>query len=263
MGTILVARAWRISCLVSSTLSFASSEEAKVDRMQLARAKVMIALSKLSEWTLFVGSCGRYRSERGTNKSLRRQVTLADAMRVTAVLVLPQVLLQIVNVSVPSIRMQSVEVHDGVYACQSSTGPSLLIISIVLAVVPFLVALPLNIEFPGGVHKLFREFDQLLACGEACVGVLIIILPTVGMLANTIPSARAYLLTASLLSFILPLCYHIAWSRMYNIRQGKVKNDRNVLRRSTSRTSQTSSAGTRGDDLETLQQAEDASCFCV
>ena len=34
MGTILVARAWHIGCLVSSTLSTASSEEARVDRMQ-------------------------------------------------------------------------------------------------------------------------------------------------------------------------------------------------------------------------------------
>ena len=87
MGSLLVARAWRIGCLVSPALSAASPEEAKVDRMQLARPKVLRALSKLSRWTLVVGSCGRYRIASTDIKSLRTRVTFADSMRVTAVAV--------------------------------------------------------------------------------------------------------------------------------------------------------------------------------
>ena len=62
--------------------------------------------------TLVLGSCGRYRLG-SEMKSLRKQVTLVDAMRETAVLMIPQVLLQIINLSVSYIRMQSVEVYEG------------------------------------------------------------------------------------------------------------------------------------------------------
>ena len=148
--------------------------------------------------------------------------------------------------------------YDDIHACQSNTGPLFLILGIVIAVIPLFVALLLNIKSEG-MPEIFREFDQLLACGKACVGVLTITLPTIGMLANANPSAHAYLLAASLLSPILPLCCQIAWSKLHVIKRSKGKNDKqNVLRRSSSLGSQSSSAGTRGDDLEILQIAEDA-----
>ena len=93
-------------CLRPPALSVASPEEEKVDRMQLARTKVLRALSKLSRWTLVVGNCGRYRIASTDIKSLRTRVTFADSMHVTAVLVLPQVILKITNISVPSVKDQ-------------------------------------------------------------------------------------------------------------------------------------------------------------
>ena len=144
MGSITVARAWRIGCLLSPILSFASSEKIQVDRVHLVRAKVMRTLSKLSGWALVVGSCGRFRtgSESDATKCIRKQITLAESVRVVAMLVLPQVILQVVNLSVSSVRMQSVKLYeDDIYACQSDTGPVFLIFGIELAVIPFLVAL--------------------------------------------------------------------------------------------------------------------------
>ena len=142
-------------------------------------------------------------SDNGATNCIRKQVTVADLMCVVAVM-MPQVLLQVINLSVSSIRMKSGEVYDGIFTCQSSTGPLFLILGIILAVVQFLVALLLNIQ-ADGMHELFREFDQLLVCGNICFGVLLITLPTVGMVSNTISSAHSYLLAASLMSLILPL----------------------------------------------------------
>ena len=48
MDSITVARAWRIGCLLSPILSFASSEKIHEDRVHSVRAKVMRILSKLS-----------------------------------------------------------------------------------------------------------------------------------------------------------------------------------------------------------------------
>ena len=109
MGLIItVARVWSIGCLMSPAISCAPSssdeDEVKVDKVQLARTKLLNVLSKMSGWTLVVGSCGRYRSKGVTSNTLCTQVTLIDSMRVTAGLLLPQVILQIINLSVPSIR---------------------------------------------------------------------------------------------------------------------------------------------------------------
>ena len=234
------------------SLASSSSDKVQIGKVQLTRTKVLSVLSKMSGWSLVVGSCGRYRSEVG--RRLHKQVTLADSMRVVAVLMMPQVLLQVINLSVSSIRMQSVEVYDGIYACESSTGPFFLILGIVLAVAPFFAALLLNVKSEG-MHDLFREFDQLLTCGKTCIEVLVITLPTVGMVAHIIPNAHAYLLAASILSFILPLCYHIAWLRVYAIRRGKAKRTRDVLKNTNS----SSATVATGDDLETIQMAEEAS----
>ena len=257
MGSISVARACRIGCLVSPSLSLASSKEAQVDRVQLARTNVMKVVSKLSGWSSVMGSCGKCRmgSDNGaTTNRIRKQVTVADSMRVVAVLMIPQVLVQVINLSVSSIRMQSVEVYDDIYACQSDTGPLFLIFGIVLAVAPFFVALLLNVKSEG-MHDVFREFDQILACGKTCIGVLVITLPTVGMISHIIPNAYAYLLAASLLSFLLPLCYQIAWLRVYAISRGKAKRTRDVLKNTNS----SSFTDANGDDLETIQMAEEAS----
>lgn len=125
--------------------------------------------------------------------------------------------------------MQSVELYEDIYACQSDTGPLFLIVGIILATVPFLVALLLNVKSEG-MHDVCREFDQLITCGKACVGVLIITLPTIGIVADIIPNARTYLLAASLLGFILPLHYQISWSRLHIIKRSKGMRNRLVLK---------------------------------
>ena len=175
-------------------------------------------------------------------------------MRVVVVLVLPQVMLQVVNLSVSSVRMQSVELYEDIYACQSDTGPLFLIVGIILATVPFLVALLLNVKSEG-MHDVCREFDQLITCGKACVGVLIITLPTIGIVADIIPNARTYLLAASLLGFILPLHYQISWSRLHIIKRSKGMRNRLVLKKTNS----SSAAVENGDDHETIQMAVEAS----
>lgn len=297
MGNILVARSWRIGRIVSpagklSTIGSSSSSmnlngEGGRRRVTLNgyfldsrallayRWKIMEVLSDLSRWTLVIGSCGRYKERSQKAMSLRQQVTLADSGRVTSVLMLPQIILQIVNLSVPDLRMQSfaeggMDVDYSIHECQceaEADGLALLIVGVLFSALPFFLALLLNVASEG-MPKIFLEFDEIAASVKASFCVLLITLPTIGMIANTIPNAHAYLLAASLLSFILPMCYNITspWVKACSFKKDNDKQDQGpALKRqatttnfSTRSSTDVVSSSRRSDNLVLLQQAADA-----
>eukprot|EP00984_Skeletonema_dohrnii_P035563 scaffold35477_cov161-Skeletonema_dohrnii-CCMP3373.AAC.1 len=184
----------------------------------MARLKVMNALSTLSQLGRYVGSCGREKI--GRNSGIRRAITFADSIFVVVVLLIPQLLLQIFNLSVPGVRMSSVEILEGVgvghYTCESRAGPFVLIVGIVLAAIPFGISLLINVKSKGVPDK-FRELDDIVASMTSSFWMLLATLPTVGMIGQTQSNARAYLLAASVLSFVLPLSHNIAQARLQNV----------------------------------------------
>lgn len=213
-------------------------------------------------WTRYIGSCGKDRSRR-RNSAIRSQVTLADLMYVTACLLLPQILLQIINLSVTAARMQSIQI-GGIHMCQSDIGYWFLAPGIVLALAPFVLALILNVKSQSSMPDVLREYDQILNSMKIAIGVLSITLPTVAMISQSTPNAHAYLMSASLLSFVLPLSYNIAWTKIWAIRKstnGRTSQRRRsptTVRRTNSEPTSSSLSDKDGDSLETLKDAEDA-----
>ena len=126
---------------------------------------------------------------------------------------MPQVILQILNISVPCMRMSSVELDDSIFICQSDTDIWLLIVGILIASMPFFLLLLLNVKRVGTPDQ-FREIDEIKASVVSSISVLIVTLPVATMVKDIIPTAHAYLMAASVLSFVLPLCYNIAWGKM-------------------------------------------------
>eukprot|EP00985_Skeletonema_marinoi_P031043 scaffold35691_cov80-Skeletonema_marinoi.AAC.1 len=227
----------------------------------------MNVLSTLSQVGRYVGSCGREKI--GTsNSGIRRAITFADSIFVVMVLLIPQLVLQIINLSVPSVRMGSVEILEGEghYTCESRAGPYVPIVGIVLAAIPFGISLLINIESKGIPDK-FRELDDIVASMASSFWMLLATLPTVGMIGQTQPNARAYLLAASVLSFVLPLSYNIAQARLQNVTStGMARGNTNSkqgssIQRQTKRTSSDLSSSSRSgkvqDDPQILQAAEE------
>ena len=243
MGSVLVARAWRIGAIIRPAVAFAAGG-ADGSCVGVARSKVMRGLSNVSAWTVVVGSCGRRRAN-GTNNTLRQQVTLADSMRVTVALAVPQIILQVINLSMSSIRMQSIEVEPNLFVCDSEAGAYwVLAIGVVVAALPFLVALLLNVKVDGQLD-LFNEFDVIVQSVRTSVQVLVISLPATGLAGRVNAEAHAYLLAGSLISFVLSLHCTVVLSRLSDI--GKKKRQVGASR------SNTTDSG--GDDLETLEKA--------
>eukprot|EP00984_Skeletonema_dohrnii_P028062 scaffold17881_cov148-Skeletonema_dohrnii-CCMP3373.AAC.6 len=269
MGNLLIGRAWRIGSVISSTATFASSGD-EIDAVGMARLKVMNVLSTLSQLGRYVRSCGREKIST-RNSGIRKAITFADSIFVVIVLLIPQLVLQFVNLSVPSVRMGSVEILEGegnyTYTCESRAGPYVLIVGIVLAAAPFVISLLINIESIGVPDK-FRELDDIVASMVSSFWMLLATLPTVGMIGQTQPNARAYLMAASVLSFVLPLSYNIAQTRLQNITmstglaRGKANNKQgSTIPRQTKRTSSDLSSSPRNgkvqDDPQILQAAEE------
>eukprot|EP00985_Skeletonema_marinoi_P020068 scaffold11756_cov104-Skeletonema_marinoi.AAC.4 len=266
MGNLLIGMTWRIGSIISSTTTFAASGD-DIDAVGAAKLKVMNVLSKLSQLGRYVGSCGK--AKFGGNSGIRRAITFADSIFVVMVLLIPQLVLQIVNLSVPSVRMGSVEIIEGEghYTCESRAGPYVLIVGVVLAASPFVISLLINIESEGIPDK-FRVLDEIAASMTSSFWMLLATLPSVGMIGQTEPNARSYLMAASVLSFVLPLSYNIAQTRLQSITmstgiaRGKTNSKQGTsIQRQTKRTSSNLLSSTRdgkvGDDPQTLQAAEE------
>ena len=246
-GSILMTRSWRISSMIDGPrLSQDGGLVISQNRIGTMRLKLMNLLSKLSQWGNFISSCGRHKG--GTSSGIRKQITFADSIRVTMILMIPQIVLQIINVSVPSTRVHSVERDNGIYVCQSDTGMWLLVVGAVLAVLPFFLSLLLNVKSIG-IPDQFREYEEISSSMISSIPILIITLPTANMIRGIIPMVYTYLTAASVLSFILPICYNISYTKM----NSSVTMD--DIKRQKPHSTSTSSSGE--DDLELIKRAED------
>lgn len=264
MGSILVARTWRISCILSPALSFASSPSSSKNGLGVARLRCMSALSSISQWLNAAANCriGRRVSPGGNTNSMRKQITVADSTRLVWVLMLPQIILQIILLSVPTTKVRSNEIANDVYVCQSSVNDvGLLMAGIILAAAPFLLALLLNIKSDKALDK-FREFDSIASSMKISIHVLAITLPTYAMIGPTVPTARAYLFASSVISVIFPVCHNIAWSKVCLLRCTDEAKQA-VAKRLTQNTSVTSSLSHRDNSIHDssviLEQLEEAS----
>jgi len=237
MGNVLAARAWRIGCIISHVANFASSND-KGNQIGVAKVKVMNHLSRFSLWGGVVGSCGRNNTPLNIT-GMRRTITFADSIRVTMILLVPQLALQIINLSVTNVRMESIELSHG-YTCESRTGPSVLIVGIALAAIPYCISLLINTKSVGILDKLFLELDDILASMVASFWVLVITLPSAAMIGHLVPAAHAYLLSASALSFLLPLVYNIAQKRANVIRSPGASKRQSLTPRESSSSSSSS-----------------------
>jgi len=271
MGNLLIARAWRIGCIISPVAAFAASGDNEVDTAGMARLKVVNVLSRLSQWGRYIGSCGKARIG-SNNTGIRKTITFADSIFVAIVLLAQQLVLQIINLSVPSVRMESVEIFagEGLYTCEcKAAGPYFLIVGIVLAAIPFGISLLINLKSEGIPDK-FRELDDILASMAASFWMLVTTLPTVGMMGQMQPHACAYLLAASVLSVVLPLFYNIAQAKFQNaarvatnskqgssIQRESIFNIRREVKRTSSDLSSRSRNGKVEDDLQILEAAEE------
>ena len=231
MGATIAGRAWRISTLMNNPLTnIGKKGSSDVPRIERARQFMLHILTKLSGWTLLCCSNRGTKVKGGGGRpSFRVTITFAQMMRTILLLILPQVLLQIVILAVPSLRsVPSIVYHDyygvtvGQATCQSSTAVSgggsswQLYVSIIFALLPYCLAYLLNVRPKTELEQLPDIIDErksLRLSFAIFTRVLVIAAPVIGLTLYA-PAARAYATISSVLGLPLALCYHIAYVKL-------------------------------------------------
>ena len=95
----------------------------------------------------------------------------------------------------------------------TSIWVGLLVVGILFAAIPFILSLLLNVKSVGVPDK-FREYDEIWKSMASSFYILIITLPMAVIVEEILPNVYAYLMAASTVSFIIPLCYNIAWAKI-------------------------------------------------
>ena len=232
MGATIAGRAWRISTLMNNPLTNIGKKGSSSDvpRIERARQFMLHMLTKISGGTLLCCSNQeRTKVRGGGGRSFRVTITFAQMMRTILILILPQVLLQIVILAVPSLRSApNIVYHDyygvtvGQATCQSSTAVSgggsswQLYVSIIFALLPYCLAYLLNVRPKTELEQLPDIIDErksLRLSFAIFTRVLVIAAPVIGLTLYA-PAARAYATISSVLGLPLALCYHIAYVKL-------------------------------------------------
>ncbi len=234
MGATIAGRAWRISTLCTTLLSVGRQKNGEnVSRVEKVRQWVLWLLRVLSGCEcnpIKVLKQQRQRRGSGGGQPIRVQITSLQMMRAIVVMVLPQLVWQIVLISVPAMRstlLQTSSTHEYIdhtmtvqlYQCQSSIGFWPNYISILLTLLPYAIAYLLNIRPKSELDQLpeiIDERDHLKQSFSICANVLVVAVPMIGLTYESNPAATAYAAICAVLALPLACCYHIAYVKLYS-----------------------------------------------
>lgn len=242
MGAIIAARAWRISTLMSNPLINAGkggdndmNGPARVERM---RKFVMMAISALSGCDYRALNLNSTRGSHSGGRPLRVQINSMQMLRAILLLCIPQIILQVVVMSVPALRYTKTlsspsiisysETTFSQYQCQSSTSASwaVYIFSALLVVLPFHCAYLLNMRSQQEMEKLPQIIDerhQLKFSFLTVARFVVTNLPIVGLTYYYVcPAIRSYSAIVTVIGVPLSVNYYVAYVKLGALKSKKI-----------------------------------------
>ncbi|KAL3810385.1 hypothetical protein ACHAXA_002852 [Cyclostephanos tholiformis] len=257
MGSSLSGRAWRISVLMRDPLSSSSSRGGgggdddravkcwgagggiNIERMRQLALLTMSAMSSSmcdgrTLGNLTGGGGGRgSRGGGGGGRPVRIKITNGQVMRVTSILCLPQLFLQLIIAGVPYTRstlrvanhdVYGIDVSD--YECRSHAGEGgrywSTFASVLFAALPYCCAYLLNIRPKKEREELPDIIDERRQLGGAfwvVVRVLVITIPIIVMSEHYYAMAiRTYATICQVLGLSISLCYYIGFLKLSTLR---------------------------------------------
>lgn len=256
MGATVGGRAWRISTLLNNPLlsvgrsgGSGNGEKDGIPRIEKARQFTLRLLSVLSgcEYSLMGVLSSSSSSRRGGGsggRPIRVQITFWQMIRATIIMIVPQLIWQVIVLSVPMIRPSRTLVSHSYYSnnsyytiqneqdcyqedggvitmnqyqCQASVGFWPNYIGIILTLFPFAIAYLLNVRPKSELDQLPEIVDERIHLKRAFgifVRILVVAVPMIGLTYNNNPAAKAYGAICAVLGLPLACCYHIAYVKL-------------------------------------------------
>jgi hypothetical protein len=138
-------------------------------------------------------------------------------------LCIPQLTLQILNLSVDSMRERRDIVFDNYtgisrYGCQRSLGVGITWLGAIVAILPYLATIALSVP-SSSLPAIFDELRFFTSSMSTSAIVVSVAAPGYAM-ARLIPDAAAFLLSATILCAPLSLCWYVGRAKLDLVRSG-------------------------------------------
>eukprot|EP00986_Skeletonema_menzelii_P011931 scaffold6314_cov163-Skeletonema_menzelii.AAC.4 len=242
VGSIIAARAWRISTLMSNPLMNAGRGDnegngpARVERIRKFAMRAISALSGCDFSAIHLTRGGH-----SGGRPLRVQINCMQMLRAILLLCSPQIILQVVVMGVPALRYTKTlsspstitysETFTGTfsqYQCQSSTSASwaVYILSLLLVMLPFHCAYLLNIRPQLEMEKLPQIIDERLQIKITSLSILRFVAtnaPIIGLTYFYVcPAIRSYTTIATVIGVPLYVNYYVAYVKLGALKSKKI-----------------------------------------
>ena len=230
-GNTLAARVWRVSLLMTPVLQ---GIERGSNRTTF-RQRLMDELTRLAEcmdclWDWDEASRLRKRS------TLRQKVPLSKLLRLVFIMTIPQLILQTLNATIPSMH-GSLDERHGAKACTRVTS-TFMIPGVVLGLLPYVLAAYLSLQ-SSNLPSIFDESQAILNCLKVLGITLCISMP--GIILADHPESLTWMAACLTFSAVMPPCWHIIYPRLLsailvsaaedNAREDPEKNIARLLKR--------------------------------
>ena len=244
-GSTLMARAWRIEVLLCPALN--SGADIKPGVVSNARMRsfagkaknfLIAVCDRLVAWRRLCNirsikhlcRCGKqvaatnpHAVHRTSSKGLRRTISIPSLLFLVFMLCLPQLTLQILNLSIDSMRGTRTVVFDDLtglwtYECKSTLRTGFTWLGAILAIIPYAATIILSIP-SSGLPPIFDE----LRLFTSSLSTSTIVISTTGpayAMSRLSPDAATFLLSATILCAPLSLCWFVGRTKLDLVRSG-------------------------------------------
>ena len=220
MGNILVARSWRVNILMTPALGIGRDDETSgAKRRRAIKQRVLNCLTAIVTMKLSlkrrVGSEGRGGGRRSSistkRNSLRQEVTLRQLVFLTVALSMPQLVVQMCKLCIPSLRSELAEDDMYSYCEESRGGQAMQRLGYALSIIPLFILMLLSM-YSGGLPllKMYARSVQIAALFVLIVAFISIPAIAFAMSVETM----VYLQSCIILTFTAGTCWLVVVQKL-------------------------------------------------
>ncbi|KAL3925993.1 MAG: hypothetical protein SGILL_000040 [Bacillariaceae sp.] len=232
-GNILLARVWRIVLLLTPVLTGGGvSHHESDDGLSCGnrcKGSLIFHLTKIAdfyywaEWLFRNSRSSKPKTMRRTSTALRKKVPLSQLFLLCAILTLPQLVLQILVLTVPVMQPHlatneftiSGEYFGETYSCAAEEGLWPLGVGIALAVIPYILTAIIALNSADELPKVFNESKAYIKCCKVVVLAIAIAVPPLIFDRGTNPDVTVYLLSCLVFSLAMSPCWFLVYPKIW------------------------------------------------
>lgn len=224
MGNILVARSWRLNTLMTPALGI-RRDDSSSKRRRIVKQYLMNWLTLLVK--IFDKKLRRSTVvSRRSSTSLQQEVTILQLTLLTIILTIPQLVVQICKLCIPSLRS---ELDEEPECYETSTGGEVMRwVGVVFAIIPLIMLVILSL-YNGGLPLLKMYGTSVLQSIAILIGSALIACPSIYMSVSL--ETKAYLQSSIVNSFTIGTVWLVvAQKLLLTFKNEKEKDNKTMLR---------------------------------